>query len=232
MDSKALSEDDFLKAFEKVVKVIERDRANVAKQMDDLARLIEKATDKMSADHMAEMKKMKAELDKKFNELFREQQNTLNFVRDKARELKNGKDADEDAIVSRVLEQLPEEKELTAEEVIAKVKMIGLEPKDIIGLADFIQKFIPTKSFGGGGTTDVGVKFSLSRVVKTETPTGDIDGANTDYTVAGKITSIINFTINGQFIHPSEYTISGNTISFATALDASLSGTSFTVTYV
>lgn len=72
---------------------------------------------------------------------------------------------------------------------------------------------------GGGGTT------------YSETPTGAINGSNKAYTTAHAITTIINFAINGQYIHPAEYSVSGTTITFVTALDASLSGTGFTVIY-
>lgn len=72
---------------------------------------------------------------------------------------------------------------------------------------------------GGGGTT------------YSETPSGLINGSNTSYTTAHTITTVLNFAINGQYIHPGEYSVAGTTITFVTALDASLSGTSFTITY-
>lgn len=72
---------------------------------------------------------------------------------------------------------------------------------------------------------------SGTTTVYTETPTGAINGSNKAYTTVHTINSIFSFAINGQYIHPSEYTLSTNTITFVTALDASLSGTSFTVVY-
>jgi len=84
----------------------------------------------------------------------------------------------------------------------------------------------------GGGVSDKRVVMALRRMVTSETPSGAINGVNTTYTVSRDISSVINFTINGQFIHPDEYSVAGATITFDTALDSSLSGTSFTMTYV
>lgn len=65
-----------------------------------------------------------------------------------------------------------------------------------------------------------------------ETPTGLINGSNTVYTTAHTITTVLGMWINGQFIHPSEYTVSGAGFTMSTALDASLSGTGFTISYI
>lgn len=74
--------------------------------------------------------------------------------------------------------------------------------------------------------------------VHTETPQGLIDGMNTTYTTIDTINGIFSFAINGMFLHPQDiaagtgdYTFSGDTITFLTALPASLSGTSFTIAY-
>lgn len=72
---------------------------------------------------------------------------------------------------------------------------------------------------GGGSTT------------YSETPTGLINGSNKVYTVLHNITTVINFAINGQYIHPADYSVTTNTITFVTALDATLSGLGFTIVY-
>lgn len=79
---------------------------------------------------------------------------------------------------------------------------------------------------------------SAAPTTYTETPSGLINGSNTTYTVAHSITSIFSFAINGQFLHPQDisagtgdYTFSGNTITFLTALPSQLSGTAFTICY-
>lgn len=69
-------------------------------------------------------------------------------------------------------------------------------------------------------------------VVYTETPTGTVDGSNTTYTTVNTITTVIALWINGEYVHPSEYTASGAGFTMGTALPADLSGKSFTIIYV
>lgn len=72
---------------------------------------------------------------------------------------------------------------------------------------------------------------SGTTTVYTETPSGLINGSNTSYTVLHTINNIFSFAINGQYIHPSDYSTSGDTITFGTALPSSLSGLPFTIVY-
>lgn len=64
-----------------------------------------------------------------------------------------------------------------------------------------------------------------------ETPSGLVNGSNTTYTTVNAITTVINLTINGQFIHPAEYVVAGAGFTMGTALDSSLSGKGFTIVY-
>lgn len=79
---------------------------------------------------------------------------------------------------------------------------------------------VVTLPSGGGGTT------------YTETPGGLINSSNVTFTTVHPITTIYSFAINGQYLHiNSDYTVSGSTITFVTAPDASLSGLPFTIVY-
>lgn len=89
-----------------------------------------------------------------------------------------------------------------------------------------------TATYAGNGRINVSAPGGGSSTFYTQTPVGVIDGANVTYTVTNTITSVVNFAINGQYIHPVEYTPSGTTITFVAALPSQLSGTSFTITYV
>lgn len=88
-----------------------------------------------------------------------------------------------------------------------------------------------TSTSDGHGNITVVITGGGVPTIYTETPTGLIDGANKTYTTAHSIASVFSFAINGQFIHPSDYSKSANTITFGTALDASLAGLPFTVIY-
>lgn len=97
----------------------------------------------------------------------------------------------------------------------------------VLPWADPVTHRLLTTSSGGGTTT-----------VFTETPQGLINGSNTTYTTLNTITNIFSFAINGEYIHPhdsgagtGDYTFSGTTITFLTALPSSLAGTSFTIVY-
>lgn len=65
----------------------------------------------------------------------------------------------------------------------------------------------------------------------TQTPVGTINGINTDFTVTNTITFVVGLYMNGQFIHPAEYSFATTTITFVTAPDISFAGLPFTIVY-
>lgn len=81
------------------------------------------------------------------------------------------------------------------------------------------------------GDRIVSVVISGATTTYTETPTGDIDGVNTVFTTLHPITTIFSFAINGQFLHPEEYTIDEDEITFNNPIPADLVGTNFTIIY-
>lgn len=117
----------------------------------------------------------------------------------------------------------------------------GAHPLVIQGLGAVIDKNTRVINFTGSGLSSVTrtangvVTVALqagSSTTYSETPSGLINGSNTSYTTAHAITTVFNFAINGQFLHPTtDYTVSGTTITMVSALDASLSGKPFTITY-
>jgi hypothetical protein len=94
---------------------------------------------------------------------------------------------------------------------------------------DFIGEWTITDL--GGGAVSAQAPSSSAPTIHTETPTGTVDGSNVTYSTAHTITTIYSFAINGQFIHPSDYTAVGTTITFGTPLPVELSGTPFTIIY-
>jgi hypothetical protein len=74
---------------------------------------------------------------------------------------------------------------------------------------------------GGGGAV----------TLYAEVPSGLINSSNKNYTTLHTIKNVIGLFINGEFIHPTEYTLSGAGFIMTTALDSSLSGTGFTILY-
>jgi hypothetical protein len=92
-------------------------------------------------------------------------------------------------------------------------------------------------NFAGSGVTvsyvgqDTAVVTVSGATLYTETPVGDIDGVNVTFTTTKDITNVYSFAINGQFLHPTEYSVSGNTITFNNPIPADLAGTNFTIIY-
>ncbi len=66
----------------------------------------------------------------------------------------------------------------------------------------------------------------------TETPSGTINSVNVTFTTTTAINAIYSFAINGQYIHPVEYSVAGSTITFVTAPNIAFAGTPFTIVYM
>lgn len=129
-----------------------------------------------------------------------------------------------------------------------------LSLSSVAGLSEelrFLKRAVREKAgkqiSGSGDSVSAGANISVTRTngrkviavtgitgttFYAETPTGAVNGSNKIYTVANTITTILNFTINGVYIHPADYSFAGTTITFTTALDASLTGLPFTVVYL
>jgi hypothetical protein len=73
--------------------------------------------------------------------------------------------------------------------------------------------------------------ITLTLTCRSETPSGTINGSNATFTITTSKTFVIGIWMNGQFIHPADYSVTGTTITFGTAPDVSYSGLPFTIVY-
>ena len=243
-DKEVLTKEDFVKSFKNVVVSVDKIRREFNEKINKFEREAEKLLKNVESDTKEETKKvisdLRSELKTELGKLQKEQAVALNFLKDRVSALRDGKDADEEAIVERLVEMIPDIPEFEPETPIeTRNKLESLKGDDRLDKAairGLEEEFEAIRSMrlgkAGGGVTDLGVKASLSRSVRTETPSGDIDGANTTYTVTSNINAVMSFAINGMVIHSDEYTTTGKTIEFTTALPAALSGTSFEIIYV
>lgn len=159
----------------------------------------------------------------------------------------DGKSVDIDDVVKEVLKKLPKVKETKPEDVLKLVlKEINIpDTKGFISKTE-LTEFLRRGGFrGGGDTVSAGDGISIeinnngqkvisslsSKTSYAETPTGTINGINNVFTVANTITFVNGLYLNGQFIHPADYSYTGTTITFVTAPDISYSGLPFTVVY-
>lgn len=84
-----------------------------------------------------------------------------------------------------------------------------------------------------GGVSNLRIQQAFKYILKTEQPSGLINGSNTAYTVTQPIFAVLSFTLNGETIAQlPNYTVSGRTITFATALPAAYSGKDFEIKYI
>lgn len=131
-----------------------------------------------------------------------------------------GKDADEEKVV---------------QEVLSKIEKPEVNLSDLEALKEELKKEIEEvkATKGRGGVSAMAIANAAKYWVKTEAPSGDIDGVNTSYTVSQPIFAVLAFSLNGEVIPQiPNYTISGKTITFSTALPAAYSGTDFEIKYV
>lgn len=80
--------------------------------------------------------------------------------------------------------------------------------------------------------SDLVAAIAAGNLIRSETPSGVIDGANKAYTVLHTVHTVLMFGLGVAAISPENYSFTGNAITFSTALDASLSGQDFWIVYV
>lgn len=102
--------------------------------------------------------------------------------------------------------------------------------KELDDLKEALKTF--TKGSISGGVTNMRITQAFKYILKSETPVGDLDGVNTSYTVTQPIFAILSFALNGEVIHPGNYTVANRTVTFTSALPAAYSGKDFNIKYV
>lgn len=148
----------------------------------------------------------------------------------------NGKDGKDYVLTEKDIKAIAKKVEppqITADFILDLLSKEGIPARYIRGIDKLIKKAVselkPWTVAGGmgtGGTGGEGVAFA------SETPSGLVNGTNRIYTVSRSISIVLGLAINGQTIHPSEYSYSGQTITMNSAFHSSLSGLPFTIIYV
>ncbi len=236
--SEGLTKEEFEKSFKAILDIIlkieKKNDGRFAATLEDLKEKIKKAI----AQSESETDDLKSQLMGSIDSALKEQELGLNFIRDKVRKIKEGKDGYTPIKGKDYFDGLPgkngnDGSPDTPEQILDKISGL-LEIKDIKDLEKELEELrkIKTQRIGGGGTSDLGVAFSLARIIRTETPSGTINGVNKVFTVSTAINAILSFGINGMVIHDNEYAYSGATITFTTAIPADLSGTTFRIVFV
>lgn len=230
--NEGLTRQDFTDNFQKVLKHVLEIENKVIKRINKLESETKQGNKESLEKTLADIKQIKEDLVKDSEKMFEEQRQSLNYINEKVNSLKDGKtpvkgvdykdgkdgkDADEKKII----------KEVTKKIKVPDIKKMFNDLRE-----EMIEEIRKHKRIGGG-TSHIGVQQALAKLLKTEQPSGAINGSNKEYTVTGNIFAIFSFSLNGEVIAQlPNYTISGNKITFSTALPAAYSGKDFEVKYV
>jgi len=236
-----LTREEFLDAIKDIVAFVKKIKQENVQEVATMKEISAKDSRRLAEKAAQSEQALKQEIKKSFEQAFSEQQGSLNFIRDKVSNFEKQKDKNEESLIREVMElipEMPEIKSTTPVETRNKLETLKGEERlgwtAIHGLKEKLEELKEMKvgGKGGGGTSAMGVRYALGSTAVKETPTGDIDGANTTYTVGRTINLVVSFAINGQVITDDEYTVAGKTIEMTTAIPAALSGTSFRIVYV
>lgn len=170
LEEDPLTRQEFVDSFDKVTNSVVAIEQRNQKGRDDLLKRIEAAVAQMTNDGTLTLSRVKAEIKKALDDALEQQRQSLNYLNDKVRSLRDGKDADEARVIESakraVLGEitLPEVKEMvldTPEQLRDKLEsLIGderLRIDAIDGLEDVLSELRKErKVVVGGGPMAVG----------------------------------------------------------------------------
>ena len=127
-------------------------------------------------------------------------------------------------------------KDLSPDEIRNALELLHgderLKATAISGLDELVASKVP-RTQPGGGVTNMRIIQAFKYILKTEQPTGAIDGVNTTYTVSQPIFAVLSFSLNGETIAQlPNYTIAGKSITFSSPLPSDYSGKDFEIKFI
>lgn len=241
----SVTRDEFVQSFELVLKAVQDIKKSNETEWTLIHSAMQMLEKKLRDSNDTNLGSVKEQLNTAIQSHILRIQEKIDNVKDgvdglPGRDGKDGRDgadakpADEDALVRKIELDLPKLGAATrdglellqGDDRLKATAISGLEEE----LAKMRDQIVGARS--SGGTSAAGVQYALGNIVKNETPAGVIDGVNLAYTVTQPIHAVFSFSINGQAISDDLYTIAGRTITFITAIDSALSGTSYRIVYV
>lgn len=243
--------EEVVKAFELVIEFVQKTHNLTQNEVENLRSMFVEAQNELKTGNADRFDTLKARLtaycEDEMVKMKKSHEKMMQMCDEKMSEVEDGKDADEELIVEKVIARLdereanePEEPEETPNDVINTINkadnLIDIERIDKFNdiIKKLEDKISSIQSSGrSGGTSAMGVAQAFKYIGKTETPTGAIDGANLTYTVKSNIWWIAGFMLNGeQIAQLPNFTYSGRTITFATPLPIDYSGSDFEIKYI
>jgi len=188
-----MSKQEFLEAFKEVMRIWKELKAQNAKEVQMMKDDLRQGLEDLKVAKSEDVTKIEKRIGVILEKLERQLSNELDFIRDKVRSIKDGKDADENVILDKVLSQIvfPEQKEPTPEEVRDKLETLKEEERlDASAIKGLEDRFERLERRGAMFTGQSPASWTIL------TATGDKDGSNKDFTFAVK-PKMIN--VNGAF---------------------------------
>ncbi len=224
---------DFTKSIKTIIDHILRVEKTLVEKINKDISGVKSDTDTSLKAIQADLRAFMVKYDTKYSNLEKEQENELKSIKDRVRWMlrgkqgergKDGKDADEEKIIQEVLNKI---------EIPESPQNIGID--DVGNLREELEEIRKIKSKGGGGgVSAMGVAQAAKWIVKTEAPSGTINGTNKEFTVSKpRIFAVLAMSLNGEFIAQlPNYTIAGNKITFSEAIPSAYATKDFEITYI
>ena len=233
MDEDSLTRAEFTDQFTKVLNFLkslkEKNQEAISEARESLHKLSNELNNKLSGDNSQSITTLKDEFTKIVNKALREQEDGLNFLRDKVRGLTNGidgKNADEVKIIKSVLDKikLPEYKETVLDTPVQIAEKLELLKDDnrlkIEAIKDLKEKLeaLDSRPTGGGSRKVVYTKrINLS---------SQCNGVLKEFTMP-KDTIDVLAVFGTQFpitFDEADFTFSGNTLTLTSEVSAPATG--------
>ena len=227
--SEGITKSDFVKSFQKILKIT----LSIEKQLiGKINAMLEQAIDSFKSETEALKKTTQANLSdltskygKSIDKALKEQENGLNFLRDKARSLESGRDGEDGYSPVKGVDYFDGENGSpdSAEEIRNKLeKLKGDERLKIEAIDELEERLKDLEERPLGGKTGGGFsKIAMDgHIIDPYTPTGDVDGVNTDFVLicAPSPTTSLKVYQDGQKQQlTTDYTLSSKTITFLIA---------------
>ncbi|MBP9771459.1 MAG: hypothetical protein KBD16_00830 [Candidatus Pacebacteria bacterium] len=247
LEDDALTNADFLKAFDGVLKFAEALKSSNQKEFQELRKSIAELSREVRSDtanEAAEMKRMVSELcAAEIGRLNKQHEEKSVAIDARMATVLNGKDADEEKIVEDVLARikLPEQKENIVDgpdEIRNKLELLQgderLDKSAIKGLEELEKEITELASRpvgkGGGGLSHAALQLALSKLIKHQA--FSTSSATTALTLANKVAGdvVIWVRYQGQMLqYGSQFTVSGTTVALTFTPD---DDTTMDVTYL
>ena len=226
-------EDNFKRILDFLTKLKLKNQEAISEARESLHKLSNELNNKLSGDNSQSITTLKDEFTKIVNKALREQEDGLNFLRDKVRGLTNGidgKNADEVKIIKSVLDKikLPEYKETvldTPVQIAEKLELLEdenrLDIKAIRGLEEIIKELKNRPTGRGGGARKV--VYS-----KFEDLSSLCDGATKTFTMPKDciaVTGVFGTQFPGGGFRPiTDWKFEGNTLTLTSEVGAPQTG--------